>query len=96
VFCEKLAAAKGPVTLFLPEAGCNEWDRDGAPLADAAGLAAFLEAMRAYCPANVRLVDVAGHINDAAFTDAVLAQFDAWVADGTVPSGQGARGERSI
>jgi uncharacterized protein (UPF0261 family) len=89
VFCDKLAAAKGPVTLFLPAEGCNEWDRDGAPLADAAGLAAFLDAMRAHCPSNVRLVDVAGHINDAAFADAVLAQFDAWVADGTVPALQG-------
>ncbi len=84
VFCAKLAVATGPVTLFLPLAGCNEWDRDGAPLADAAGLAAFMDEMRQHCPANVRLAEVAGHINDAVFVDAVLAQFDAWVANGTV------------
>ncbi len=84
VICDKLAGAKGPVTLFLPLAGCNEWDRDGAPLADAAGLAAFMDEMRGHCPANVTLREVDGHINDAVFADAVLAQFDEWVADGTV------------
>jgi uncharacterized protein (UPF0261 family) len=84
VFCQKLAVAQGPTTLFLPLAGCNEWDRAGAPLADAVGLAAFIDEIRAQCPANVTLCEVAGHINDAAFVDAVLAQFDAWVADGTV------------
>jgi uncharacterized protein (UPF0261 family) len=84
VFCDKLAVATGPVTLFLPLAGCNEWDRAGAPLTDAAGLAAFVDEMRLHCPASVTLREVPGHINDAAFTDAVLAQFDAWVADGTV------------
>jgi uncharacterized protein (UPF0261 family) len=91
VFCDKLAGAKGPVTLFLPLEGCNEWDRAGAPLADAAGLAAFLDAMRAHRPAHVTLVDVAGHINDTVFTDAVLAQFDAWVTDGTVSRSGGER-----
>jgi uncharacterized protein (UPF0261 family) len=85
VFCDKLAVATGPTTLFLPLAGCNEWDRADAPLADAAGLAAFMDEMRQHCPANVTLHEVAGHINDAVFADAVLAQFDAWVADGTVP-----------
>jgi uncharacterized protein (UPF0261 family) len=84
VFCGKLAVAKGPVTLFLPLEGCNEWDRAGAPLADPAGLAAFIGAMRAHCPDNVTLREVAGHINDAVFADAVLAQFDAWLADGVV------------
>jgi uncharacterized protein (UPF0261 family) len=91
VICEKLAAAKGAVTLFLPLEGCNEWDRDGAPLADAGGLAAFMDEMRAHCPAHVALREVAGHINDAVFTDTVLAQFDAWMADGTVSRSGGQR-----
>lgn len=82
--CEKLAAAVGPVTFFLPTQGGNEWDRAGGPLEDAAGLAAFCEEMRACCPANVTLVELDAHINDAAFSEAVLTRFDEWVAQGVV------------
>jgi len=31
------------------------------------------------------------HINDAEFCDAVLAKFDAWVAEGIVPAGRTAQ-----
>lgn len=82
--CGKLAAAAAPVSFFLPMQGGNEWDRAGGPLADAEGLAAFVDEMRRVCPANVRLIELDAHINDAAFTDAVLAQFDEWVASGVV------------
>lgn len=82
--CGKLAAAAAPVSFFLPVQGGNEWDRAGGPLADAEGLAAFVDEMRRVCPANVRLIELDAHINDAAFTDAVLAQFDEWVASGVV------------
>ncbi|EKD61478.1 MAG: hypothetical protein ACD_54C00221G0005, partial [uncultured bacterium] len=78
------AAAAGPVTFFLPTQGGNEWDRAGGPLEDAAGLAAFCAEMRACCPANVTLVELDAHINDAAFSEAVLARFDDWVAQGVV------------
>jgi uncharacterized protein (UPF0261 family) len=86
--CGKLSKATGPATLFLPVQGCNEWDRAGAPLSDAAALAEFCDEIRAAWPANVRLVELDAHINDAAFSDAVLAAFDAWVADGVVPPGK--------
>ena len=82
--CAKLATARGPVTLFLPLRGCHEWDRAGAPLSDPAALAAFIDEMRLHCPANVTLTELDTHINDPAFTDAVLAQFDTWLANGTV------------
>lgn len=83
--CAKLAEAEGPVTLLLPRGGCNEWDRPGADLHDAEGLAAFCDEVVASCPANVRLQQMAAHINDAAFTEAALAVFDAWVAEGRIP-----------
>ena len=86
--CGKLATASGPVTLFLPVQGCNEWDRAGGPLSDPAALAEFCGEIRTCCPANVRLVELDAHINDAAFSDAVLAAFDAWVAAGVVPPGK--------
>lgn len=87
VICEKLSTAQGPVVFYLPVHGGNEWDRAGGPLADAEGLAAFCEAIRQHCPANVDLVELDCHINDMAFHDAVLARFDAWLADGTVRRG---------
>lgn len=82
--CQKLAGATGPVTLFLPLKGCNEWDRDGGPLHDGAALAGFCEEIRRAVPASVRLQELDCHINDAAFCTAVLAQFDAWVASGVI------------
>ncbi len=80
--CEKLALAKGPAVLILPQEGCNEWDRPGGPLADPEGLAAFVEEIKAHCPANVQLIPLAAHINDAAFSTLVLKVFDAWATDG--------------
>lgn len=82
--CEKLAAAQGEVTFLLPLQGCNEWDRDGADLHDAEGLAAFIDEMRASCPANVALRELDCHINDPAFSEAALAVFDDWLAKGVV------------
>jgi len=86
--CDRLAQATGPTTFFLPGHGCNEWDRPGAPLSDPAGLAAFCDEIRTACPTNVRLIAMEAHINDAAFADAVLAEFDAWRACGLIPPGQ--------
>ena len=82
--CAKLSGAKGPVVFYLPVQGGNEWDRAGGPLSDPDALAAFCDEMRQQCPANVTLVEIDAHINDAAFHDAVLAQFDRWQADGTI------------
>jgi uncharacterized protein (UPF0261 family) len=83
----RLGQALGPVTVFLPTQGCNEWDRAGGPLADADALAAFCDEMRQACPPNVRLNQMDAHINDAAFADAVLAAFDDWVRQGVVAPG---------
>lgn len=81
---EKLGAARAPVTMILPLQGGNEWDRAGGPLVDEEGLAAFCDEWRKARPANVRLSEIDAHINDAAFVQAVLAQFDEWLAAGIV------------
>jgi uncharacterized protein (UPF0261 family) len=83
--CERLAGAEGPVTLILPLQGGNEWDREGAPLHDAMGMAAFVDEIRKLCPANVTLLELDAHINDAEFADCALAVFDNWMDEGTVP-----------
>lgn len=81
----KLAAAKGEVVFLLPLQGGNEWDREGGPLCDAEGLAAFVEEIRTVCPPNVRLVEMDAHINDPAFAEAALAVVDGWIAAGRLP-----------
>ncbi len=80
----KLAVAKGKTSLFMPKQGCNEWDREGAALADPEALAAFCDELRDACPPNVDLVELECHINDAAFSEAVLAVFDQWLDEGVV------------
>jgi uncharacterized protein (UPF0261 family) len=82
--CAQLATATGPVTLLLPTAGGNEWDRPGGPLSDPEGLAAFIEELRANLPGNVTLTELDAHINDPAFAEAALAQLDDWIARGIV------------
>ncbi len=84
---DKLAAARGEVVFLLPLQGGNEWDRDGGPLCDAEGLAAFVAEIRAACPPNVRLEELAAHINDREFADAALAVVDGWIASGALRMG---------
>ena len=80
----QLAQAKAPVALLLPALGLGEWDREGADLHDQPGLDAFLNEMRATCPANVSQHCIDGHINDAIFAETALSIFDQWCADGVV------------
>lgn len=82
--CEKLATAQAPVAIVLPNQGCNEWDRPGGDLHDAAGLLSFCTELRRACPENAVLHDLDCHINDAAFCDAVLAIIDGWLVDGVL------------
>jgi len=85
--CEQLATAKGPVTMILPEKGLGEWDREGAELHNAEGLAAFFEEIETSLPENVSVQRIPHHINDAGFAEKALEIFDAWCADGTVKLG---------
>ena len=80
----RLGAAHGPVTVLLPRGGAHEWDREGGPLRDEAGLTAFLDEMRARCPSNARLVELPCHINDKAFSEAALQVIDGWIAAGVL------------
>ncbi len=89
LMAEKLSTATGPTTFLLPNKGGNEWDRPGAPLHGAEGLAAFCDEIREACPANVTLEDLDCHINDDAFSEKVLEIFDQWVSDGIVPKAEG-------
>lgn len=87
------AFATAPFTLLLPAKGAHEWDREGGPLQDSAGLSAFLTELRAACPSNVRLVDLDCHINDIGFAEAALAVIDGWIAAGVLPQASVAEGQ---
>lgn len=80
----KLAGAKGETVFVLPTRGGNEWDREGGPLHDAEGLAAFVDEVGKTCPPNVTLARLDAHINDKAFCDTVLGIIDGWIAKGTI------------
>lgn len=85
----RLAAAAGPTHFFLPLHGIEEWDRAGEPAHDPEGLSAFVDAAQtALAARDVSHDTLACHINDAEFVTAVLAKFDAWVAEGIVAAGK--------
>lgn len=81
---KKMAEAKGPIQLILPELGGHEWDRAGAPLHDPKAYAAFLAEMVDLCPPNVTLHRPRCHINDPDFSELVIALIDAWINDGVL------------
>ena len=87
-YAARLAQARGPAAFVMPLRGIQQWDQPGEPLHDPATLAAFSDELRRAFTPPLQLVEVDAHINDAAFADAVLAQFDAWVADGRIASGR--------
>lgn len=82
--CTQLASAKAPVEVLLPELGLGEWDREGADLHDAPGLAAFLSALESGLPSQAKAHRLDCHINDAAFADKALEILDDWRAKGLV------------
>jgi uncharacterized protein (UPF0261 family) len=83
-FNERLAGARGKTTYILPTQGCNEWDREGAPLHDKQGLDAFIQETRETRPNNVELIELDCHINDPEFSETALAILDHWIAEGVV------------
>ena len=92
----KLARGRGKVQVIMPRIGIQEWDREGQLLHDPAAHAAFVEEfVGGLKPAAIDVVELDAHINDAAFTDAVLTTFDAWVREGVIPSSAGGSPGRS-
>ncbi len=81
---ERLQTAKGPVHFFLPLGGVEEWDKEGGETHDAEGLAALIDEARTAIPSVADMTEVNAHINDQAFSDAVLSVFDEWVATGKI------------
>ena len=87
VFAQKLAQASGPTAFILPVRGVNEWDRPGQPMHNPDAMAAFAAEVRQCMKPPVQLRELDAHINDPAFSDAVMLIFDQWVKQGYVPRG---------
>ena len=86
---DRLEGATGPTHYFLPQHGVEEWDREGGPAHDPAGLAAFIQTSKDAAEAkSVAHSVLECHINDEAFCQAVLALLDHWVTEGLVPAGK--------
>ena len=87
VFAQKLGQASGPTAFILPLRGVNEWDRPGQPVHNPDEMAAFAAEIRQCMKPPVQLLELDAHINDPAFTDAVMAIFEQWVELGDLPRG---------
>ena len=76
---ERLNRMDGPVRFFLPEGGVSQLDAPGMafhdPVADAALFRALEETVRQ--TGSRQLVRVPHHLNDPAFSDALVAAFEA-------------------
>ncbi len=80
----RLEASTGPVHFFLPVQGVEAWDKEGEEAYNPEALAEMMDEARKVMPGRVPMTEIDAHINDAAFCDHVLAQFDEWVAEGVV------------
>jgi uncharacterized protein (UPF0261 family) len=77
---EKLNRAKGPVTFLFPLLGFDAHDQPGGAFYDPEGRAGFLAALKAAAGPNIKLVELDMHINDKAFADHVVSEFDKVIA----------------
>jgi uncharacterized protein (UPF0261 family) len=81
IIAEKLNAATGPTTLFVPLRGVSALDRAGASFYDPEADAALFDALRRHVRTPpVDLIELDLHINDPAFADALAARLLAALA----------------
>jgi uncharacterized protein (UPF0261 family) len=73
----RLNACEGPVRLLIPEKGISAIDAEGKPFHDPAADRALFEALTANLEqtANRKLARLPHHINDKAFSDALVSAF---------------------
>ncbi|MBS3649868.1 Tm-1-like ATP-binding domain-containing protein [Pseudaminobacter sp. 19-2017] len=67
ILAGKLGKAKGPTVFLWPQKGVSLLDTEGKPFHDPAADAAFIDALKANLPHNVRLIELDCDINDEAF-----------------------------
>jgi uncharacterized protein (UPF0261 family) len=76
----KLAAATGPVSLFVPLRGVSMIDAEGQPFHDPAADAALFDALReGLAGASVELIELDSNVNDDEFADAMVDKLDSYL-----------------
>jgi uncharacterized protein (UPF0261 family)/ABC-type branched-subunit amino acid transport system ATPase component len=75
---DKLNRMEGPVRFLIPEGGLSGVDRPGGPFWDPAANRALFDVLVSHfrAGANRKLVKLPHHINDQAFADALVANFN--------------------
>ncbi len=66
----KLNASKAPAAFLFPQKGFSAIDAEGQPFENAEARAAFLDGFKSQAGANLELIELDAHINDAAFAEA--------------------------
>jgi uncharacterized protein (UPF0261 family) len=69
---QKLAGAAGATAVVIPAGGFSAYDAPGRPFHDPVADRAFIDALRGALPPLIRVVEVAAHINDPVFAEAVV------------------------
>jgi uncharacterized protein (UPF0261 family) len=75
VTAEKLNRSIGPTQVFIPLRGFCDPDREGHALWDPEGNRAFIESFEDAVRADIPVVKLDAHVNDAVFVDAVVKAF---------------------
>jgi uncharacterized protein (UPF0261 family) len=76
----KLAAATGPVSLFVPRRGVSMIDAEGQPFHDPEADAALFDALREGLEGSeVELVELDHNVNDEEFADAMVDRLDSYL-----------------
>ena len=75
---EKLNNMEGPVRFLLPEGGVSALDAAGQPFEDGQARAALFDALTGTVQetANRKIIKHSSHINDTAFTSAIVDAFN--------------------
>ncbi len=80
----RLRTARGPVHLLLPLRGVEEWDREGQPAHDPAGLAAMMDEFDRAADGSFETTRIDCHINDREFAEKALEILDGWREAGAI------------
>jgi uncharacterized protein (UPF0261 family) len=75
IVAERLAAARGPVTVLCPTRGFSLADAPGGDLWDPAADRAFIDSLRESLPASIRFEAVDAHVDDPDFADLVVTRY---------------------
>jgi uncharacterized protein (UPF0261 family) len=70
---EKASASRGPTAILLPLGGVSAIDAPGQPFWWPEADASLFQSIRNWLSPRVELIEVQGHINDAAFADKAVA-----------------------